>query len=687
MLTTRLQHQPPALLAPSSPAAPLWLLVEHDLLPAQGNTPLNRILPFLSSASHFHTSLPIPPVAEHAPPHPQSWSPPTAAIASPPAWSSRSKSHPSTPPPHKHIHFNLRVTPTVLQYLVTSFAAKLHVASTLQPLALPCTPRRSLRPTNQPRAREPPLASPLPLPNSPPPLPLLLPTGSHRTRPRFCAKRLQIFQSRFIPPLPPTQKHLASNFHPLLLPTHAALCSLLPPQLRWLLPYCDGSPPNTKASITPASVHRQFPNSQQQHPAFSNFQGQSHQKKSFYPNLRPYKSKTDAQFNLGQPGCLKASTSGLTMTDCNQLLYASAHFTSTAIRTALHTLMENAFPLRSWHNRRCSVRNLPFTALKSFVKMPCSARTSSALKKRCWFAQYILPDATPSYSSPIPSHTTLQAITSSVATKYCPRAVSPTVSSLPTLPLHAPLTPRCLLPASATALPFAFTPPSYCWPPDTAPVPPPLDTFARSWPHPQSPGPPHCACAPSSSQPSKLSSPAHSRSSSPASLLGQPDRVPLTPHTLFFLSFWSLTGFLKLSGHPHLKVAEIFPQSHRLGRLHLVDHLKDFLDIFLLETITAKTHHPAATPTLRNHEIIAVPRTHTLTTPQSVWSLFHRLLFTYYILVSLPFSPSSSVIPTSPAKLQKAISKMISRLLHCLCHLQNCWLLPVNPVHYALGRR
>ena len=46
--------------------------------------------------------------------------------------------------------------------------------------------------------------------------------------------------------------------------------------------------------------------------------------------------------------------------------------------------------------------------------------------------------------------------------------------------------------------------------------------------------------------------------------------------------------------HPHLEVGEIFLQSHGLGRLHLLNHLEDLLDIFRAEAITAKSHHPAA---------------------------------------------------------------------------------------------
>jgi hypothetical protein len=59
--------------------------------------------------------------------------------------------------------------------------------------------------------------------------------------------------------------------------------------------------------------------------------------------------------------------------------------------------------------------------------------------------------------------------------------------------------------------------------------------------------------------------------------------------------------------HPHLEVGEIFLQSHGLGRLHLLNHLEDLLDIFRAEAITAKSHHPAAVATLGDHEIAGVP--------------------------------------------------------------------------------
>lgn len=63
-------------------------------------------------------------------------------------------------------------------------------------------------------------------------------------------------------------------------------------------------------------------------------------------------------------------------------LHTSQSFSKTLLKTAEHTDIEKAFPVKSWQSLRCLVRKVFFAALKSLAKMPCRASTSSALKKR-----------------------------------------------------------------------------------------------------------------------------------------------------------------------------------------------------------------------------------------------------------------------------------------------------------------
>mmetsp|Transcript_59461 Transcript_59461/g.97082 ORF Transcript_59461/g.97082 Transcript_59461/m.97082 type:complete len:374 (-) Transcript_59461:19-1140(-) len=121
-------------------------------------------------------------------------------------------------------------------------------------------------------------------------------------------------------------------------------------------------------------------------------------------------------------------------------------------------------------------------------------------------------------------------------------------------------------------------------------------------------------------------------------------RAALPPHLLQAgLQDLPLTGVQgSVLRHPpsaNLEVGEIFLQSHGLGRLHLLNHLEDLLDIFRAEAITAKSHHPAAVAALGDHEIAGV---------------------------------------------QDAIIKVVSCLLHGLSHLQDHWFLAINAVGDAL---
>mmetsp|Transcript_78552 Transcript_78552/g.173350 ORF Transcript_78552/g.173350 Transcript_78552/m.173350 type:complete len:201 (-) Transcript_78552:524-1126(-) len=96
---------------------------------------------------------------------------------------------------------------------------------------------------------------------------------------------------------------------------------------------------------------------------------------------------------------------------------------------------------------------------------------------------------------------------------------------------------------------------------------------------------------------------------------------------------------LRHSSCANLEVGEIFLQSHGLGRLHLLNHLEDLLDIFRAEAITAKSHHPAAVATLGDHEIAGV---------------------------------------------QDTVLKVVSGLPHGLNHLQDHWFLAIDAVGDAL---